>query len=468
MKDLSQFMQSVVTGVVGLAILIGLNVLAAQYDWRFDATSNKRNSLNEKTISYLKKLSQDVRVEAFHRPGEPGKEVTESLLDLFAAESEKLQVEIIDPDKNPIRTNELNVIQTGTVVFSSGDKLEKVLLADEEKFVNAIIRVTNPEKKKIYVVTGHGELNLFAGGEESAAQVKSVLQDQGPVFEELLLAGAQSVPEDADAVFIFGPQKDFLEHELLHLSAYLDAGGRLFMALGVEYETPALDAWLEERLGLVRRNEYLLDPIGRLISGDFFTPIVQDYPRGPITEDFNLMTLFPTSGALLPVTEGDEALQPVGRSTDQSWLETDIEALSRGEAGFDPGSDVRGPLWLAASYEKEAEGLNTGNATDSGKVENPEGIARAVVFADHDFLKDRYVSVSGNLDLAVNAVNWLLERDDVISVPKPDAVGSFLLPGPVQDYVLTLVPLVIVPGSMLVMAVLVSMRRRGKRSATAE
>ncbi|MBT8763828.1 GldG family protein [Desulfohalobiaceae bacterium Ax17] len=439
------------TIIVGLAVLVGLNVLANKADLQYDTTKNKRYSLSKQTVKVLKHLERPVKVLCFYRPGEAERKNLEDLLKLYAKESANFSFEFVDPDRSPFRAKEFKVRQTGEVILLSENRQEKILFPDEEKLTNGLIRVSNPEKAKFYFVQGHGEVPFSGFGEKSITQLKDVLKNQGVELEKLLLAREKKVPEDASALVIIGPQKDFLKHELALLTDYLNTGGRLFLALNAETETN-LDLWIKDNLHLKRLSGLILDPMSKLIVGDYLSPLVQDYPYHKITEDFNLMTIFPTCTAFEEEAEAQAKYQiiPLGRSTGSAWLETDLVSLKKGQARFDPGKDIQGPLWLAVVYENEFQEKDS-NATLKSRV---------VVFGDNDFLTNQFIGLSGNMDLARNSLNWLREKEDTLAISKPKLANSLLFLNVWQQRLITWVPLVVLPLLCVLMAVYVGMKRR--------
>jgi ABC-type uncharacterized transport system involved in gliding motility auxiliary subunit len=459
-RGFKKYAQTILAGLLGLAVLAGLNVLAAKNTWRYDSTANKRHSLTEKSLSIVSGLESEVEALAFFRPGEPGRAQAESLLELYASRSENFAYEMVDPDVRPYLARELDVVRSGTIVLASGDKKEKVAEADEEKLTNAVIRVTDPARLKVYAATGHGEADVAGAGEFTATRLAEALKAQGVAVEPARLVEFENMPRDAAAVLLLGPKKDLLENEFVLLSNYLARGGRIFLALSPESDTPKLSEWLREELGVERREGLVLDPVGRLVGGDYLTPVAQDYPFAPASGDFDLMTLFPTAGALAPVEDDAAPVFPMVRSTEQAWLETDIDALTgKGEAEFDEASDVPGPLWLAAAYEMEFQ-------PEEGGGEETAKAARALVFADQDFLTDQFAGVAGNLDLALNGINWLTERGRLITIGRPAPANALLFLESGERLLTSLVPLLILPGLLLVTAGIVAFkRRRGGRIA---
>ncbi|TVM32337.1 GldG family protein [Oceanidesulfovibrio marinus] len=473
---LKRLSMTVLTGIVAVALLVGLNVLAAKHDWRWDATSNKRYSLSETTKAALASLTGPVHAVAFFRPSE-GSSQTEDMLELFAQQSKQFTYEIVDPDRAPFRAKQMDVRQSGAVVVESDGRSDKVVFPDEQALVNAVVKATSRRKSVVRVVTGHGELDVDAPGGHGATTLKKLLTDQGGTVQPITLAKTKTVPDDVDLLLILGPTDNYLDHEIKVLDEYVDRGGRVLVALAPETPTN-LDAWITKQFGLKMPSGFVVDTLSQAMTGDAMTPLAQKYSRMPITRDFALMTLFPTSGALLAAdgnaATAKNATEPQGLafSGEQTWLETNIQGLHQGTAAFNPGEDTMGPFWLGAVYEGPARGAGSANATAAAPAAQANATnatvskapeTRGVFFADQDFLSDDFIVIGGDKDLARNSLNWLLEHESLISVNKPKPVAAFLVMTPLQRAVMTYVPVVIAPLACIILAIVVAMRRRRPR-----
>ena len=86
-------------GVVVLAILTVLNVLADRYNKSYDSTSTKRYSLSEQTIKIVKGLKQPATITYYDQSTRFAQ--AKDQLDQYANLSPKIHVDYVDPDKKP-------------------------------------------------------------------------------------------------------------------------------------------------------------------------------------------------------------------------------------------------------------------------------------------------------------------------------------------------------------------------------
>src|SRR6202021_1880687 len=104
--------------LVVIAVVVVANILAGRYDKSFDATSNKRYSLSDQTAKIVKGLKQDATITYFDQSTRfrDGKD----LLGEYANLSPRVQVEYIDPDKNPQAAREAGIRDFGTPTGRAG------------------------------------------------------------------------------------------------------------------------------------------------------------------------------------------------------------------------------------------------------------------------------------------------------------------------------------------------------------
>ena len=127
-------------------------------------------------------LSTPVEAIAFFRSDTPGKKTAEDLLKQYASYSNgKLTWRMEDPDRAPGLARRYGVETYGTVVLERDGqgrrrKSEKILDAEEEKLTNGLVKVTREGKRVVYVLKGHGELDIANTDRPGLSQAKEQLE----------------------------------------------------------------------------------------------------------------------------------------------------------------------------------------------------------------------------------------------------------------------------------------------------
>ena len=107
-------------------------------------------------------------------------------------------------------------------------------------------------------------------------------------------------------------------------------------------------------------------------------------------------------------------------SSERSWAEADMAGmLSAQKVTLDPGKDRPGPVTLAAAVSApSAEPAKPDTPADAPRPE-----ARLVVFGDSDFASNGALGIEGNRDLFMNAIGWLSQQENLISI-RPKAADD--------------------------------------------
>jgi ABC-type uncharacterized transport system involved in gliding motility auxiliary subunit len=437
---------TVVTILLVLGVVGFVEAISARHNARLDLTDNRRNSLSPQTIQLLKSLKTDVNAVGFFRSDQPGKRVAEDLFKQYARYAGgKFTWKVVDPDREPALARRYAVESYGIVVLETKTKSEKVTDAEEEKLTNGLVKVTREGKRAIYVVQGHGEHEITNTERSGFSEAKGALERSNYDPKPLALARDGKIPDDAAVVILAGPRTDLFPPELDALDAYLGKGGKLLVMVN-PFQNESMKKWLV-KYGFELGDNLIVEPnpIGRLFGIGPEVPIVQQYEAHPITRDMNgVTTLFPLTrsvGTAKTPPQGT-TLQPLARTSPQSWGETNREALQRGEAQPDP-SDPRGPLPVAAVATKDK--------------------SRIVALGTSSLASNQFLNLQGNRDFFLNTVSWLAEEEDLISIRPKDVRQSPVFLSAQQGQAVFLLPVVVLPALVLVGGIVAMVRRRASK-----
>jgi ABC-type uncharacterized transport system involved in gliding motility auxiliary subunit len=466
---------SAAAGIVLAVALAGMvNWLGYRHYVRGDWTSSKIYSLSDKTKNVLKGIKDDVRVVVLMTPSTPLFTETKELLSRYEAISPRLKVEFIDPDRDPLRTKQLaqefGVSAANTVVFATGDRKKYVTsdqLADydysgmqmgqppklkgfkgEEQFTSAILGVVSPKVPKIYFVTGHGEHDPDSAAEDGMSQLRELLKrDNLEVAKATLLSG--SVPADCDLLVIAGPKTPLTDVEKSTLSGYLEKGGRALVLLDPVLAKQQRSSGLEEFLkgyGVLVNDDLVIDPARKLPFFDLSAVYVSDFRAHPAVDGLQgLAVLLPVARSVTTVSAPGATSTILLTTSDKGWGETNLDRLiGTGQAEKD-AKDTAGPvpLGVAAQSEKDRE----------------KGW-RLAVFGNSAFATNAQIANAGNVNLALNAVNWLAKQEQALGIAarSPEQVQLFLSAAQMRN--VFLISLVGLPILAIVLGVTVWWRRR--------
>ncbi len=391
------------TPLVFIAVLVLIQLVSHRFTMRADLTDKRLFSLSEKTVNVLSSLDgSDLTATAFLTANDYDRQATKDLLDEYRSKYSHFSYEIIDPANNPNMVEKFGVSSNGTIVLEYKGKTRKVVSGEEEAVTNGINRLIDDHSPVVYFITGHGEKSI--SGEYS--QLADALSSERYDVKELLLVRENGVPADAEALVIAGQKTPLTDPEVKAVEDYLKKGGSL-MLLIEPMRRSGLDAYLED-LGLTMELDTIIDEQSQMMGGDVLLPIVNDYGTHVISRGLGMITLYPVCRSVeiadnLP--SGVEAWF-IGRTSQGTWAERDLEGLSSGEIGYTPGVDLQGPV-------------NTGVAltVDNG---DSSGDSRIVVYGDADFTGNDYFEVAGNKDLAMNSVAWLTSEQSLIGIRSRD------------------------------------------------
>lgn len=456
---------------------------------RWDISTYKYYQLSDKTLKLLGSIQGRVRIITLLRPGTAVFDEVQRLLSEYQFQAAGIQgldfeVAFLDParDLAAIRdiVREFAVVNEEVVVFSfegrhkivSVDDLEafdrmvvpdaaaeaglsvsrkKTAFRGELVFSSAIHSLTQEAVPVVYLLSGHGERDPEDFGSPSGfGRVATAMRRDNIDVRRLILAAAGAVPADAGALILAAPTVPFSASERDILTKYMEQGGRLLVLTDPRRDTgiePLLSAW-----GVALDKDIV---VGLTLTGREL--YVRDYGRHPIVKPMEgILTVFFGARSVEPAwTDADSEVtdrprvEVLAMTTVKSWADRAIEGTT---LRFDSDVDRRGPISVAVAVER-------GPAKGLAATLRP---TRMVVFGDSDFVSNGILEsgAAGNLDMFLNTMNWLLEREALLAIaPQP---ARLIQPAMNEDQVRKayLVIVVLMPMVAVMFGVWVWERRR--------
>jgi hypothetical protein len=428
-------------GWSGLTIAFALGFLmvtcgvAKERNVARDVSYFKTSMAGESTQNIVNAGVDPLRVYLFFGDGQEAQIYVRNYFEQLASATGK--VEIFTPDRrgDAELASKFKVSKDGVIVLARGkDTKEKFFTIDvpekELKDVDAMRRGTTlrtldnkvnkeliklaREKRKAYVITGHGEANdpdsipAHLKGrlpEHRTSRFKQQLVDRNYEVKEIGLTDLmKDLPEDATIVILMAPTAPLLEGEWATLDRYLNRGGRLLLAL--DPKAVSSIGPLEQKLGVrahtgVVNDDKVFYPLTNKILDHQFAVTTQFSAHASTTSlsrtvDKGLLLL--EAGALedIDTTPGQPAPKRTVtlRTMDTSWLDLD------GNFTFDGATEKRQRWNLAEAFE--------GPKLTDGK----DGY-RVLVYGDVNLFTDFPVPTGRGMPPQIVMVSGPLLRDSI-------------------------------------------------------
>lgn len=398
-----------------LISLIAINFLGSRHYKTWDLSVNKINTLSEQSTQLAKSLTEELRVIYFYQEGAEGVEQNKrQFIELFKRYqdvSSKIKLDFVEVNTRPDLAERYGIARgTQSVLLDYQGRTNIIEKIDEQEITSALAKVTREKERKIFVLSGHGELPLEPAADGRSLSVfKTLLEGNRYTIEPLAFTQTASVPNDADALVIAGPKQQFLDFEVEAIASYLKRGGSLLLALEPS-TSHGLDGLLS-KLGLkVDRNvivTVLETPFGRAVDPRFTrgtefsatSSITKPFGRNEVTV-FRMPQSLSRTGKDIQGLEWDELV----KSNAQSVAYTSLDFKGGGTPGpFTLAYEVRGSLEGAAS---------------------PETKFHAVILGDEDILSNQLLYQNLNRDLALNVVAALAKEDTLISISPKEITAT--------------------------------------------
>lgn len=435
---------------LGAALLLGVNWLGSRHWYRSDWTKTRIYSLSSTTKKLVGGLTRPVRITVFmDREARLWAPVSE-LLSRYRALSPRIEVEYLDPRRNPARAEavarDLGGVREGTVVFRSGDRkkyVEESQMAEfdfaagpmgqgapemkafkgEEAFTSAILAVAEDRPARVYFAAGHGEGSIDSAERgRGFADAKQLLERDNLTVATWESLGKDAVPADANALVVAGPRTALLPPEAAAIGKYLAAGGGVLLLLDPVLPAPGapaadfgLGALLGEN-GIRVGSDIVVDPANALPLVGAETVFANRFGNHAIVRALSsegLPVILPLARSVTKAENAAPVTVLVETSPD-GWGETSLSNLES-ELKKDP-EDVAGPVGLAVA---------------AGAAENdaaPAKKGRLVVVGNSRFAAAGSLGSAGNANLFLNAIHWLTGTEKRIGIaPKTPEQASLSL-----------------------------------------
>ena len=415
-----------VNDVVFVLIVIGIGVLLAHIgfrrNFRYDVTRNKTFSLSDLTIKTVRELNKEVKIYGFFPKGVGEESIMIDLFKEYRRHSDKLTWVMIDPQRDPITAQRLNIKVMGTVVVECEANKQTIPPNDlfylpnpyapklgnddnpkffgEQAITSAIANVLSNEKPVVSVIVGHEESSIKGFQANDLAALNQLLVSENfDVVENALLTG--EIDNRAKVVLVVSPKKDYLDSELAKLKDYIEnKKGNIIFAFDPNPNLKNLSNFVLKEYSVTPNYDLIVDPQG--IALDYWSgaPMMLNHEiTNPLARKSMIALMFQCC-SLIRENRADVKHTLLMKSIDGAWAKHNIESGREINLRFDKNNDIMGPFDLGVIAEKT----------------NVASGSKALILGDSDFMGNRLISTSGNRDLILNTIHWLAGNQKMLSI----------------------------------------------------
>ena len=416
--------------LIAIVVLVNSGVQALELT-PIDCTSNKQYTITDETKNRIKDIDKQINI---YMAGYSEEEATYTLIKQYQKTNKNINVEIIDLNQRTDLADKYQ-LQSGysAIVVESGDKSKVLTSSDlttydnnyntvdvtEEKVTSAVLNVASEKIAKIYFLTGFSEYSLdYSGG---MYYFSKYLEDEVLEYETLDILVKKEIPSDCNTLVITTPTKDFDDYTTSQIEKYINNGGNILW-LNSSYGKQVTLTNVNKILALYGINPFDVGYIyetdaNKIILG--YTSCILE-PLGNTKIDQNLKNVILLNATKINInSEKMEELgieeQKIISTTDTTYFRKNISNTSNSTDG-----DEKGGFTIGGIYTKNIS--KEGENEENSKIES-----NLVIIGDNNFISDIQVVSNAypmimlsydNKDLALNAIAYLTDNDEGITIRK--------------------------------------------------
>jgi hypothetical protein len=482
------------SATIVLAMVLGtlVNVVVSRHYRRWDVTSGGLYTLSEATLQTLHDLPEPVKIYVMLPGGSPLTLSVQHLLDGYLAESPRLELEVVDPDRRPadfialaqrfgvgVDKEDNRVVAGAAAIIVRGDRHEILRTQDlvevdaddelrhrprlEQAFTGALRGVSSSDHPKACFTSGHGE-NPSAPLREHLARNSYEI-----AAVEAARSDDRASIDDCKLLVVAGPTEKLAPADVARWGAYLDRGGAALVALGPEGDAgdrtfldlgagPLLSAF-----GLAIDADVVFELEGRFRApngrGETFAPQLRPHA---VTQTLlrlaekGVVPVLTMASSLTASGAGNAVTTPLLVTSDQAFGMSDFFSWAKTVGSAIPSAaDRKGPLTVAFAAERPGPpGKHGGRLVVVGSAGALQGANW-----QRDELRGTALFVEG-------AIAWLTARPQIVDIPQKPAFTAGLR---VSDAWLASTFRYVVfymPVAAMLIGFAIHLRRRGEKRPT--
>lgn len=335
-----------------------LHFLNSHQHWAVDLTLQKLYQVRNASIALVKNLTAEQNlVLTFWGTREQWNEYEDLLLSYKAASS-KVQLQWVDPDKNPEKATSIQGRNLPILSVEYGSKKQWVETIDEWVISVALNGLREKKNKFICFISTHQTVPIESTTEEGSSEFKTLLQSEGFTVQNTSLINKEQT-NSCNILFLIGPKDDLLIPEIKLLQDYAKTIP-LVIAIAPSVDKKYLynlRRWFSQ-LGVYTEGSPVIDQ-SVLQLGEQAINVLWESQHHQIDENWPKLAqvkgrvLFQLTTAFDEVKHSDSKITPLifSQPFPSTWQEANWDGVIAGKVTFEEKVDKKGPAALVVAIE---------------------------------------------------------------------------------------------------------------------
>ena len=444
-----------------LAVAVMVNFLGAKFYHRFYLSQQTRVELSSRTLSVLHSLTNRLEVTLYYDTRDPENFYPDilELLNAYRDANKNISIRTVDYTRDPTEAMKVkekfnlpvSIASPNSpptkdlIIFAGGDRhdvvpgaavvsfqtqqmrpddpnfdpkekrmqlLKKpVWFTGEVLFTSKVFALAHGQPLRAYFMQGHGESALTDITDNGYQKFALELAQNDIVVNDLELLGDAEVPADCSLLIVAAPVKAFSSGELQKIERYLAQGGKLLALFNY--------ASLQQPTGL----ESILQRWGVSVMADYVKDLQSSdnnqSDQMVIVRNFNPKTFVnPLTQLALEMVLPRPVVKigTAGQSGNAPQVDALVGSSETSTLAGDRAAAPRSYPLITAIEQKPVAGAVTAR-----------GSTRIIVAGDSLFLDNQLIGAAANRDFLDYALNWLCDREQLLSGIGPRPVTEFRL-----------------------------------------
>ena len=314
----------------------------------------------------------------------------------------------------------------------------------EGQLTSAINYVTSDNMPVMYTLEGHDESAM-------SDSLKDMIQKANIDIQSLNLLTMDTVPEDADCLFIFAPAKDISEDEAQKIISYLENGGKALIVSNYTGDEMPNFASVLENYGVKTVDGIILESDTNHYISQNPSYLLPNIESNEITSNLSSGSRY----ILMPLAQGIQTvdnyrdsltIQNILTTSDSAYSKVNVENMQTMEK---ESEDIDGPFNVGVAISEDLE---------------DDKQTQIVYYSSEALFNDSMdAMVSGaNFELVSASVNWMCanEEGSAISIPSKSLDTTTLTIPAADASFWSIFVMAIVPAFLVILGGGIWMKRR--------